>query len=151
VYHGSTGDVSSMFTTFAVQGAATTTALQATASSQGVTLTATVTPASASTVPVLGQVIFREGTTVLGMRSVNGNASTLKIALPAGSHTLTASFDGTADFAGSTSPGVAVTVGQVVGATATTTTLAASATSSTPGQGVTFTATVRGGTGSGVP
>ncbi|SPF41844.1 hypothetical protein SBA4_280019 [Candidatus Sulfopaludibacter sp. SbA4] len=61
------------------------------------------------------------------------------IALSAGSHSLTASYAGSATYAPSTSPPVTESVGQL---TATTTSLTAAPNPSTPGQNVTLTATV---------
>src|SRR5262249_46064912 len=71
---------------------------------QTVTLTATVT--SAAGVPT-GTVTFRDGATVLNTATlVNGSATFQTAALAAGSHPLTATYNGSAAFAASTSPTV---------------------------------------------
>ena len=94
--------------------AATSTSLTSTPNpstvGQTVTLSATVT--SGAGVPT-GTVTFRDGATVLAtVTLVNGSASFQTAALAAGSHPLTATFNGSAAFAASTSP----TVIQVVNA-----------------------------------
>ena len=94
--------------------AATSTSLTSTPNpstvGQTVTLSATVT--SGAGVPT-GTVTFRDGATVLStVTLVNGSASFQTAALAAGSHPLTATFNGSAAFAASTSP----TVIQVVNA-----------------------------------
>jgi len=79
---------------------------------QAVTLSATVT--SAAGVPT-GTVTFRDGATVLGTATlVNGSASFVTSALATGSHSLTAVYSGSLDFAASTSAAVT----QVVNAAA---------------------------------
>ena len=77
---------------------------------RAVNLSSTVT--SAAGVPA-GTVTFRDSATVLGtVTLVNGNASLSASRLAAGTHLLTATYNGSATFASSTSP----TVNQVVNA-----------------------------------
>src|SRR5262249_44004343 len=88
--------------------AATSTSLTSTpnpsTAGQTVTLTATVT--SAAGVPT-GTVTFRDGATVRStVTLVNGSAPFQPAALAAGSHPLTATYNGSAAFAASTSPTV---------------------------------------------
>ena len=99
--------------------AATTTTLTSTpnpsTTGQAVTLSATVI--SAAGVPT-GTVTFRDGTNVLGtVTLVNGNASLSVSMRTAGTHPLTATYNGSATFGVSTS----ATVNQVVNAAPTDT------------------------------
>jgi ELWxxDGT repeat protein len=125
----------------------TDTALHAAATSvaqgQLVTFTATVTPHQGSLDG--GSVDFTDGAVDLGSVAVDASGvATLGVAFDAGTHHITAAYSGDAHFDGSPSPEVAVTAGQ---GTATTTTLSASADSASPGQSITFTATVAAGQG----
>ncbi len=108
---------------------------------QAVTFTATVTSGA---VPVTtGTVTFTEGpTTLVANVAVNASGQTTftTSTLTAGSHTITATYNGTAAF--QTSSG---SVTQVVQRAATTTALTSSPNPSTAGQVVTFTATVISG------
>ncbi|MGE8942719.1 Ig-like domain repeat protein [Leptospira interrogans] len=85
---------------------------------QPVVLTATVSPSVAT-----GTVTFRDGPDVLGATSLSGGTATLSTAsLMAGAHTLTATYNGDASYAASTSAPVGQTVtpnGTVVLAVAT--------------------------------
>jgi len=101
---------------------------------QPVTLTATVTPSSAS-----GTVTFRDGTNPIGTAPLNnGSAVLTTTGLAAGSHSLSATYGGDSNFNGSTSAPVGVAVGQ--GSTATS--LSVSPLNAILGQPVTLTATV---------
>ena len=124
-----------------VTAAATTTKLSAppnAASGASVTLTATVT--SSAGVPA-GSVTFYNGSTSLGVGALNGGVATLSTtALPAGTDTATATYGAAGNFAGSSSPAVAVTINGLplqptatytVGANPTTLTIAAGATGKT--------------------
>jgi Ca2+-binding RTX toxin-like protein len=129
--------------------AATTTTLRTSAATavfgQAVLLRATVN--SAAGTPT-GTITFRDGNTVLGTAPVNANGqATLAVSLGAGAHALTASFAGTGGFTDSSSGAAAVTVSRA----ATAVTLASSVNPVPVGQAVTFTATVRGPAGAGVP
>src|SRR5256712_184716 len=105
---------------------------------QAVTLTATVTPVPAAPVVPTGSVTFRDGATALATVTLaNGSASLNVSTLTVGSHSLTAVYNGSPNFAGSTSP----TVTQVVNSP-TTTSLSATPNPSVFGQTVTLTATV---------
>ena len=92
----------------------TSTALAASANpifrNQAVTLTATVSAASGTTVPT-GTVTFKDGTTTLGTVSLTGTtASFSSTTLSAGAHSLTATYNGDASNDVSTSSAVSVTV-----------------------------------------
>jgi uncharacterized repeat protein (TIGR01451 family) len=107
---------------------------------QALTLTATVTPQGGTTAIPAGSVTFFDGTTSLGSGTLNSSGvATLPLpqGLPAGIHVLTAAFPGDATFAANTSAVVNLNV-----QAATMTTLTSSQNPSTPGQAVTFTATV---------
>jgi hypothetical protein len=91
------------------------TALTASASSamvgQSVTLTATVTAASGSGTPT-GTITFLDSTTSIGTGtlSASGTATLSTTALAAGSHSITASYGGDTNFAGSISSASVITV-----------------------------------------
>jgi hypothetical protein len=134
-----------------VNAANTTTALGSSANpsafGQAVTFTATVTANSPSTAAVnAGTVTFQDGATILATANVNasGVATFSTSSLAAASHTITATYNGTTSFNGSSA-----SLTQVVTATGTTTSVSSSANPSVFGQAVTFTATVSnaGGTG----
>ena len=102
--------------TLTIVTASTTTTLATSATStnygDSVTLTATITPATGT-----GTVTFSEGSIVLGSGTVtNGVATFTTTALPAGTHTITATYPGDPDFGGSTSGAVTVTVAVSTGA-----------------------------------
>jgi hypothetical protein len=106
-----------------------------------VTFTAAViSPASGSGTPT-GKVTFFDGTTQLGSPATltNGTAILATSSLPAGAHSITASYGGDQNFLGSTSQALTQTVNQ---AATITTTVTSSANPSAYGQNVTFTATV---------
>src|SRR2546427_194147 len=128
--------------------AATTTSLTSTpnpsTTGQTVTLSATVT--SAAGVPT-GTVTFRDGATALAtVTLVNGSASFSTAALAAGSHPLTAAYNGSAAFAASTSA-VVTQIVNAPAAAATTTSLTSTPNPSTTGQAVTLSATVTSAAG----
>jgi hypothetical protein len=101
-----------------------------------VTLQATV--ASLGPAPT-GTVTFRDGTTSLGQVSLSGGTVTLTVAtLPAGSHSITATYGGDGNSAGSASAPVT----QAVTPAPTSTTLSSSSNPVSAGLIVTFTATV---------
>src|SRR5262249_31064812 len=91
--------------------AATSTSLSSTPNpstfGQAVNLSSTVT--SAAGVPA-GTVTFRDGATVLGTVTLANSSASLSVSRPAGTHPVTATYNGSATFASSTSP----TVNQVV-------------------------------------
>ncbi len=150
VYSGDANFATSSGTTVqAITQAGTTTSLAASPSTstagQTVTFTATVTSAAGSTGTPTGTVTFEEGTSVLGTAPLgaDGAATFSTATLAVGSHTITAVYSGDANFA--TSSGTTV---QAITQAGTTTSLAASPSTSTAGQTVTFTATVTSAAGS---
>src|SRR6185369_9679798 len=101
---------------------------------EGVTVTATVTPASAT-----GSVEFFDGATSLGSSPVSGGTASVNTsALAVGGHTLTAVYSGDASYSGSTSPAHTHTVNPA----STSTSLASAPNPSTFGASVALTATV---------
>jgi FtsP/CotA-like multicopper oxidase with cupredoxin domain len=123
--------------------ASTTTTLTASATAvnvgTAVTFTATVTGPAGVGTPT-GTVTFKNGATTLGTATLDGNgtATFTTSALPAGTDSVTATYEGSATFDTSTSSAVAINVTQVP----TTTALTASATTLTAGSNVTLTASV---------
>ena len=137
-----TTSVSSAALPQVVNKAATATALTAVPSSptlgQSVTFTATVSAVPPGAGTTTGSVSFMDGTTLLGtVPLTNGSAAFSTASLALGSHDITASYSGDANF--NSSSGV---LPQVVTKAATTTTLTAATSSSVFGQSVAFTATV---------
>ena len=102
---------------------------------QAVTLSATVTPGTAT-----GSVQFQDGGTVLGQSTLTAGTAILSVStFTAGSHSLTAHYLGDTVYPPSTSNSVSLTVGIK---TNTTTSLATSSNPVTTGQSLTLTATV---------
>jgi hypothetical protein len=126
-----------------VNQASTTTALSASANpaaaGQPVKLTAVVAAVTPGKSTPTGSVTFYEGTTTLGSASLSGGKANLNMVLGVGSHTISATYSGSAGFGGSTSAALTV----VVNRAATTTTLTSSANPSTYSKKVTFSATVK--------
>jgi len=111
-----------------------------------VTFTAAVT--SPVTGTLTGTVTFQDGATALGTGTLNGGTATFTTSgLTAGTHSITAVYSGDANFAGGTSPALMQTVNKVGDSTS----VASSNNPSIFGSAVTFTATVKPGTGSGTP
>jgi hypothetical protein len=109
---------------------------------QAVTLTATVNPVAPGFGVPTGNVTFRDGASTLGVAAlVNGSASFVTSALAAGAHSLTAVYNGSADFQASTSA-VVIQIVNAPPATATSTSLNSSPNPSSLGQTVTLSATV---------
>ncbi|MER8155425.1 Ig-like domain-containing protein [Streptomyces sp. NPDC094472] len=106
---------------------------------QPVTLCAQVTTTSPGTCTPTGTVTFviTGGPTLTGTLNGSGQACVTTNAIPTGAHAVTATYGGNTGVAGSSASG-SVTVNQA----STTTTLTSSPNPSTPGQNVTFTATV---------
>jgi sugar lactone lactonase YvrE len=106
-------------------------------------VTATGAPAGAGA--ITGNVTFSEGSTVYGSVALNGSGdATFPIStLPAGSHSIIASYSGNTNYASSTS---AILV-EVVQSTATTTTLTSTAPTTLAGETASFTAAVSSSTG----
>jgi arabinan endo-1,5-alpha-L-arabinosidase len=86
-----------------------------------VTLTATVTPTSASTFTLDGSVQFYDGTTLVGTANItNGSSTTLTTKqFTTGANTLTAVYAGDVFYAGATSPSDSLTVTPYTGPTYT--------------------------------
>ena len=131
---------------------ATNTALQSSSTpstlGQSITFTATVTPAGGSGTPT-GTVTFADGSTALGTGTLNsaGQAIYSTSSLTLGTHSITASYGGDANFLASASAALS----QVVNQASSSTTLQSSVNPSAIGQSVTFTAVVAAASGSGTP
>jgi hypothetical protein len=114
---------------------------------QALIFTATVTAVAPASSNPTGSVTFLDGTATLGSGTLaNGQATFSSSTLAAGSHSITAVYGGDANFTGSTSTALTQMIG---GATPNTTTVRSSASPSTFGQSVTFTATVNPNTATG--
>ncbi|HEV3202381.1 MAG TPA: Ig-like domain repeat protein [Bryobacteraceae bacterium] len=101
---------------------------------QGVTLTATISPAAAA-----GPVNFYDGAVQLGSATLSGGSASLTTPqLAVGNHTITAVYNANAGYGASTSPAVTQTVNKASASTVLVSSLNPVAT----GQSVTFTATV---------
>ncbi len=106
---------------------------------QSVTFTDTITAVPPGGGTATGTATFFDGMIAIGTNPLVGGAATFTTsALSTASHSITAVYNGDANFTGSTSPAVT----QVVGHAGTTTTLISSANPTVFGQSVTFTATV---------
>jgi len=116
---------------------------------QAVTFTATVAAAVAGSGTPTGVVTFYDGSTVLGTAGLSGgSASYTTSTLTVGTDSITATYGGDANFAGSGSTAFAQTVNQ----TGTATVVTSSLNPTTIGQSITFTATVSADApGSGTP
>ena len=145
-YSGDTNDATSASSTLTqTVNQLTTTMLSSSnnpsTSGQSVTLTATVSPSTAT-----GAVQFAiDGTNVGSPVTLSGGQATFSSSsLSVGSHTITAAYSGDTNIIGSTT-----TMTQTVNQIPTTTTLSSSANPSTSGQSVTLTATVSPSTATG--
>jgi cyclophilin family peptidyl-prolyl cis-trans isomerase len=137
--------------TSTTQAATTTTVSPSPASSvfgQPVTWTATVTPSGTATGTPTGMVTFKEGNLLLGTATLNSSGvatftpsasptSQVTVLTP-GTHTITATYSGDANFSVSTGTAAALTVSPA----STSVAVAFSPTASVSGQSVTITATV---------
>jgi hypothetical protein len=152
---GGFSDSTSPTVTETVNRAATTVALASSvnpaATGQAVTFTATVAAVAPGAGALTGTVTFMDGNVVLGAVAVgrDGTATFTTSFAAAGGHVITAVYSGDPNFEASRQ---ALTE-QVNAPTtqATTTALGASVNPVRVGQGVTFTATVRGPAGAGIP
>lgn len=116
--------------------------------SNAINLVATVTSVSAGT--PTGSVTFLEGTTALGNVNLDahGTATLPQSTLPVGSHSITATYNGDTDNAGSTSPSLAQTIEKIT----TTVTLSTTANPANSGTSIHLAATVTPAqTATGVP
>ena len=103
--------------TVTITQATTTTAVSFSPASpvlgQPVTLTAIITPAATGPASPTGTVEFFDGSTLLGSGTVSSDTATLATtALPLGTSSITATYEGDSNYTGSTSPGDSVTVVQ---------------------------------------
>ncbi|WP_263417411.1 Ig-like domain repeat protein [Terriglobus albidus] len=150
-YGGDTNNSTSTSTAlnFTVDTIPTTTLLSASASTVDagaqLQLSATVTPSQTTGGQVTGTVTFYDGSTVLGTTTVpsNGVAQLVTTSLSVGSHTLTATYSGSTNYATSTSNIAAVTVRQAT----TSTVITSSGSPAIAGSVVTFSITVTGSGG----
>jgi hypothetical protein len=115
---------------------------------QSVTLTATVTANAPGSGMPTGSVTFMNGSTTLGTVTLSGGSASYSTAkLPTGADSVTATYNGSASFAGTST-----SLSQAVNQDGTTTTVVSSLNPSTYGQAVTFTATVSANSpGAGTP
>jgi hypothetical protein len=147
-YGGDTADGTANGTiSLVIQGAPTTTTVttsnQATNFGQSVTFTATITATAGSPD---GTLTFKNGSAVLGTVAVSGGQAQFSVAtLAAGTHTITALYNGGSAYAGSSG-----TLQQIVEKAATTTALTTTLNPAAKGTSVTFTATVTSGAPQGV-
>ena len=141
---GNFSDSTSPVVSQTVGQAGTTTSVAASPSSsvygQSVTFTATIGVVMPGAGTPTGSVTFMDGSTTLGTGTLNGTgtASFTTSDLAIGSHAITAVYGGDGNFTTSSSNAAS----QIVNQASTTTTLAASPSSMTYGQSVTFTATI---------
>lgn len=114
----------------------------------GVTFTATVAAIAPGAGTAGGTITFKDGAMTLATITLSGGTATFTTStLTTGAHSITATYSGSTSFYTSTA-----SLTQNVTALPTTTTLTGSPNPSTPGQSVTFTATVAGGNSTtGVP
>jgi hypothetical protein len=134
-----TETVTAVVTTTSTSLSASTTSLTA---GQSLTLTATITGSSPT-----GTVQFKDGATALGSPvALSGNQASLSTnVLSVGNHSITAVYSGDAANSSSTSSGIVINVTTVVSAIS----LTSSKATTSPGESVTFTATVSGQSPSG--
>jgi hypothetical protein len=138
------GSTSSVVTQTVIAATTTTTlASSANPSMSGVSVTFTATVTGNYGGTLTGTVTFMDGATTLGTGTLNGPgiATYTTSSLAVGQHSMTATYGGDTNNAGSTSPVLTQTVQQPTLAT-TNTTLASSANPSMSGSSVIFTATV---------
>ena len=129
--------------------AATTTSLVSSLnpSSSGQSVTFTATVSSASGTPT-GTVTFNDGATALGTVALSAGQAQLPIStLSVGTHSITATYNGSSTYSSSMSVALMQTVNATI--VTTTTTLASSPNPSVSGQSVTFTAMVAPSTATG--
>jgi len=128
----------------AVTSTALTSSLNPSTYGKSVTFTASVSSGVAGT--ITGTVTFKDGAASIGSATiVAGKAALTTAALTGGTHSITAHFNGSANFAASTSAAVSEKVNKV----ATTAKLTAAPNPSSFGQSVKLTATVKAGALSG--
>jgi Bacterial Ig-like domain (group 3)/FG-GAP-like repeat len=148
VYGGNadfTGSTSAVLTETVNQITTTTTlapSVNPALAGQSVTFTATVQAGAGNSAS--GTVNFMDGSTSLGTATLASNSAQLAVStLAVGSHSITAIYSGSTNFAGSTSAALTETVNQ----SSTTTTLVSNLNPATFGQAVPFVATVQTASG----
>lgn len=134
------GAVYELVTGSTTQGSTTTavsSSLNPSTYGQPVTFTAAVTASSGTPT---GTVTFKNGTSTLGTATLSSGSAKLKSStLGVGTHSITATYNGSTSYATSTS----TVLSQVVSQAGTATTVASGTNPSTYGQSVTYTATVK--------
>lgn len=135
----------------AVNQAVTSTAISSSANpapfGQSITFTATISVTSGSGTPT-GTVSFFDGAILLGNGTISsGQATFTTSSLSVGSHPITATYNGSSSFAGSTS----TILTQVINKGATSTSVSSTSNPSTYGQAITLTGTVAVTSGAGTP
>jgi hypothetical protein len=131
--NGSTSGAASVTVNKATATAAIASSANPSTAGQGVTFTATVTPAAT------GSVQFLDGATLLGTATLSGGTASLSTAaLTAGSHSITGVYSGDANTASTTSAALAQTVNKAPSSV----TLISSLNPAVVGQSVTLTAIV---------
>ncbi len=140
-YAGSFANIVTQIVVAAPTGIALTSSANPSNAGQALTLTAAISPATAT-----GTVQFLDGATALGTATISGGSATLSVStLSAGAHSITAVYSGDANNPGGTSAVLAQTINKMASSVA----LASSANPSTSGQGITFTAAVTPNTATG--
>ncbi|HWE93172.1 MAG TPA: Ig-like domain repeat protein, partial [Tepidisphaeraceae bacterium] len=150
IYSGSSSFAGSTATavTQTVNKASTNTAISSSlnpaTAGQSVTFTATITAIAPGSGTPTGSVTFFDGTTAVGsgMLSASGKATWTTTSLSATSHSISASYAGDTNFAGSTSSTLNQTINPATTTASSSTAVASSANPTVFGQGVSFTATV---------
>ncbi|HEX4772356.1 MAG TPA: Ig-like domain repeat protein [Bryobacteraceae bacterium] len=148
VYSGNAGTVTSapVIETVNKSGSTATISSSLNPSTYGSAITFTASVAPAHNEPVTGTVNFKDGTVSLGAVGIDPathKASLVKHFLAPGTHQITATYGGSADFVASVSPAMTETINKAT----TSTTIASSLNPSAYGKSVTFTATVTSPTG----
>ena len=116
VYNGSTSTVATVTVTKAATTVGLSSSVNPVVSGQAVTFTATLSPPTAT-----GTLQFLDGATVIGTATVSGGTASMSTAgLAAGSHAITAAYQGDANYNAATSSALTQTVTKVSTATAIT-------------------------------
>ena len=133
-YAGSLTGIVTQIVVAAPTGVTLTSSVNPSTGGQPLTLTAAISPATAT-----GTVQFLDGATALGTAAIGGGSATLSVStLLVGAHSITAVYSGDANNPAGTSAALVQTINKAASSVA----LASSANPSTSGQSITFTATV---------